>query len=270
MCDPGSLIGAGLGAGTKVADAMGRQRAAQQQDRANKENAMRQLFLMNQHLNQQDAFRRQGEGAWSGALDDLSAAAQISQQTHEAARLASYLNGDTQPITDVTQPSSLSVATWQDHPIDAGPGGKGIARYTDTPAANTSVAPPPSKNGGFSFDPNINGSTNGGNVFKADLARKLALASRDARGQINALANLSSYGGSYAGNGTLNPMILQNSARGIDMHNNFRRGDMNVWNVESQIPASQYQYKQSPLMGLSGLFGAGMKGLGSTAGGSGF
>jgi hypothetical protein len=269
MCDPGSLLSTGVGAGTKVMDAMGRQKAAQQQDKANKDHTMMQLMLMAQHMNTQNAFRGQAEGAWSAALDDMGAASQIARQSQESRRLAAYLNGDTQPLMDVPRPASLDINTADTHKIDAGPGGKGIARYTDVAGADTAVAPMPTKEGGFSFSPAISGSHGGTAMFRSDLARKLNKAARGARGQINALADLSAYGGSYGGLGTVNPLIMQKSGQAIDMWNNFRRGDMSVYNVERQIPASQYQYKQSPAMGLAGLFGSGMKGMGEAAGSGG-
>lgn len=272
MCDPGSLIGAGVGAGTKVMDAMGRQKAAQQQDQANKQHAMMQLYLMQQHMDTQNRLRGQAEGAWSAALDDMGAASQIARQSQESRRLAAYLNGDTQPLMDVPRPASLDINTATTHAVDTGPGGKGIARYIDVPGADTAVAPPPTKEGGFSFDPAIQGSKGGTEMFRSDLARKLNMAARSARGQINALADLSAYGGSYGGLGTVNPLIMQKSGQAIDLFNNFRKGDMQVYNAEMAIPASQYQYKQSPLMGLSGLFGGGMKGMGESmgSGGGGF
>jgi hypothetical protein len=269
MCDPGSLLSTGVGAGTKVMDAMGRQKAAQQQDKANKDHAMMKLMLMNQHMQTQNAFRGQAEGAWSAALDDMSASTQIARQSQESARLASYLNGDSQPITNVPYPASLGNSSAQTHAIDTGPGGKGIATYTDAPTSDKTVVAPASKEGGFSFDPSIQGSKGGTDLFRSDLARKLNIAARGARGQINALADLSAYGGSYGGLGTVNPLILQKSGQTIDLFNNFRRGDMNVYNVERRIPASQYQYKQSPAMGLAGLFGSGMKGMGEAAGSGG-
>ena len=267
MCDPASLISSGLGAGSKMMDAMGRQNAARKQDQANKQNAMMQLFLMDQHLKNQDRYRGQGEGMWSAALDDMSAGTQIARQSQEESRLASYLNGDTPAIIGAKDPASLGIKWWEDHPVSGVNGG--IMTYTDQPTTDKTVVPPPSKDGGFSFDPNIAGSRQGGDVFQSDLAYKLNQAARGARGQINALARLSSYGGSYGGLGTVNPLILQNSSDAINMQNNFRKGDLDVWRAESAIPASQYQYKQSPFAALGGLLGSGAKGLGSAAGGGG-
>ncbi len=267
MCDPASLMSSGVGAGTKVMDAMGKQKAAQMQDQANKENAQRQLMLMAQHMNTQNAFRGQGEAAWGAALDDLSAGTQIARQTQEEARLAAYLNGDTQPLMNVPKVASLDGRYWEEQPVDTGPGGKGVATYTNAPKSDKTIAAAPSSEGGFNFDTAIAGSKQGGDVFQTDLAQKLAIASRSARKQINSLARLSSYGGSYGGQGTVNPLILQHSGNAIDLWNNFRKGDMAVWNAEKQIPATQYQYKQSPLTSLSGLFSQGMSGLGQASGG---
>lgn len=264
MCDPGSLLGTVAGAGTKAADAFGRQKAAAQQDKANKDHAMMQLFLMDQHLKRQDALRGQGEGMWSAALDDMSAASQVARQSREEARLASYLNGDTPAISGATDPASLSIKWWNDQPVNFGSGG--IAQYSNAPQTDKTITAAPSTEGGFSFDPNIAGSKQGGDYFQADLASKLARAARGARGQINALAKISSYGGSYGGLGTVNPLILQNSGDAIDFRNNMRRGDLAVWEAEKAIPATQYTYKASPASSLAGLFGAGMKGLGSSAG----
>ncbi len=264
MCDPSSLLGTVVGAGTKAADAFGRQKAAAQQDQANKDHAMMELFLMNQHLKRQDQLRGQGEGMWSAALDDMNAGSQIARQSQEEARLAAYLNGDTPAITGAKDPASLSIKWWNDQPVDGRNGG--IQTYTNAPQTDKTIPAAPGTEGGFSFDPNISGSKQGGDYFQADLASKLARASRSARGQINALAKLASYGGSYGGLGTVNPLVLQNSADAIDFRNNFRRGDLAVWDAEKAIPASQYTYKQSPASSLAGLFGAGMKGMGQSAG----
>ncbi len=264
MCDPTSLVSSGLGAGTKVMDAMGRQKAAQQQDQANKDNAMRQLILMQQHLATQNRMRGQSEGMWGAALDDMSASSQIARQTQEEARLASYLNGDTPAITGVKHPGSLDIKWWNEQPVNGG--GASMASYSAPSTTDKSIAPAPSNQGGFAVDPNIAGSAQGGDVFQADLAYKLGRAARQARGQINNMAKVASYGGSYGGLGTVNPLILGNSGAAIDLWGNFRKGDMQVWDAERQIPATQYQYKQSPLSSLSGLFGAGMKGMGNSAG----
>ena len=265
MCDPGSLISAGVGAGTRLADGFGKQAAAQKQQEANKNHAMMQLMLMQQHLQNQNRMRGQSQGAWSAGLDDMGAASQIARQSQEEARLGAYLNGDTQPVFGSPQASSMGVRWWEEQPVN---NKNGLPSYSNAPPPNTTVVAPPANSGeGFSFDPGIAGSAQGGDVFQSDLARKLNTAAREARGQINSLARLSSYGGSYGGLGTVNPMILGNSANAIDMWNNFRRGDLRVYDVERQIPAAQYQYKSSPLMALGGLLGAGAKGLGSAAAG---
>lgn len=265
MCDPSSLMSAGMGAGTKMMDAMGRQKAAQQQDKANKDHAMMELFLMDQHLKTQARYRGQGEAAWGAALDDMSARSQIARQSQEEARLSKYLNEEGPAVLGAPVPGSLNNRWWEEQPVNGG--GASLATYKNPAPTDQTIAPPPSNEGQFMFNTDIAGSKQGGDRFQTDLAAKIADASRGARKQINALARLSSYGGSFGGLGTNNPLIMQNSANAIDLWNNFRRGDMQVYNVEKQIPASQYQYKQSPLMSLSGLFGAGMKGMGGAAGG---
>ncbi len=268
MCDPSSLLSAGVGAGTKVMGAIGQQKAAAQQDRANKDHAMYQLMLMQQHMATQDRMRGQGEGMWSAALDDLSATSQIARQAREESRLAGYLNGDTGPnFAAAPKAPSLGIDWWNSHPVNGSNGG--IKTYSDAPKADNTVVAPPTTDGGFSFDPKIAGTKQGGDVFQSDLAYKIGNAARESRKQINALARISSYGGSYGGLGTMNPLILGNSGNAIDMWNNFRKGDMQVYNVERQVPASQYTYKQSPAMALSGLFSSGMKGLGGAMGGGG-
>lgn len=264
MCDPGSLLSTAVGAGTKAMDLIGKQKAAQQQDQANKDHALFQLALMSQHLNRQDYLRMQGEGMWSAALGDMGAASQIGRQSQEEARLASYLNGDSNPVYGAPEAPSLGIKWWEGQPTQGGD--RGLASFANAPPPNTTVTPPPTRDGGFSFDPNIAGAKQGGDVFQRDLAYKLNQAARGARGQINALARLSSYGNSYGGLGTMNPLILENSGNAIDFQNNFRRGDLAVYEVEKAIPARQYQYKQSPASALGGMLGAGAKGLGSAAG----
>jgi hypothetical protein len=264
MCDPSALTGA-MGAGTKVMDAMGRQKAAAKQDRANKDHAMFQLALMNQHLQRQGQLRGQGEAAWGAALDDMSAGTQIARQSQEEARLASYLNGDSPSIMGAKDPASMGNQWWNMQPVNGG--GSSLASYSNAPTTDKTVVAPPSNQGSFSFDPGIAGSQQGGEVFQQDLARKLNQAAVGARSQINALARVNSYGNSYGGLGTVNPLILGNSASAIDFYNNFRRGDLSVYNVEKQIPGAQYTYKQSPAAGLGGALGGGMKSMGSMFGG---
>lgn len=261
MCDPSSLLSTAVGAGGKAVDAFGRADAARQQDKANKDDAMRRLQLMQQHFATQDRYRGQGEGAWRAALEDMSAPSQIGRQSQEAARLSSYYNGDTGPLQGVPSAPSLSIKSYTENP------GGGLGGFTNAPAPNTAIAAPPSTSGGFTFDPRIAGSSQGGDVFQADLAAKLGAAAQAARSQNNALATINSYGGSYGGLGTVNPLIMQKSADAIDLWNNMRKGDLAVWDVEKRVPAAQYAYKGSPASALAGLFPSGMKNMGTAASG---
>lgn len=268
MCGPAAgMMSSGIGMAGQMAGAMGQQAAARKQDQANKDHALYQLLLMNEQIKKQEANRRQGEAMWNATLNDMSAGASIARQTHEARRLASYLNGDSGPLENVYKPPSLGINWWEDQPTSGIHGG--IHDYTNGKAPDMSVTPPPSTDGGFSFGTGIAGSKQGGGVFQADLAAKTARAARGARKEINALAGLSSYGGSYGGLGSVNPLLLQNSGNAIDFRNNLRKGDMQVYNVQRQIPATQYKYRQSPMAGLGGMVGKGMSSLGQSMGGGG-
>jgi len=110
----------------------------------------------------------------------------------------------------------------------------------------------------------------GGQVFQDDLARGLADAAASAKQRIGALATVNSYGGSYGGLGTVNPIALQESGSGIDEANEYRRGSLSAYGVEQAVDPEQITYTPSPIASIASSFlGAGMQGLGGSLVGGG-
>lgn len=116
----------------------------------------------------------------------------------------------------------------------------------------------------------LSGQAGGEPAFKEDLAKKINESSKDARQRIAALARVSSYGESFGGLGTTNPLIQQAASSAIDRQNEFRRGSLGAYNVERAVDPVQVTYQPSPLADVfSTALQVGTSGLGSmSAGGS--
>lgn len=266
MCDPGSLIGTGASIAGKAIGGMGQASAARAQDQANKNHAMQQLLFQIAERNRQEMMGAQARAAWYAGLRDFGAGQQMARQSTEENRLAAFLNGDT-GVNFAAAPRTPSLEIPDNGDMQAVDNSRGFTRYTnEPPPVQMPTTAPSVADGGFNDRVGLGGQASGGDVFKTDLAHKIAQAARDARGRINAMARVSSYGDSYGGLGTMNPIILQHAGSKIDQWNNFRKGSLQAYGVEQKIPATQIRAGSSPLGGIiSGLGGA----LGKMAGGMG-
>ena len=87
--------------------------------------------------------------------------------------------------------------------------------------------------------------------FSNDLSAKLDKASADSKQRIAALATVGSYGGSFGGLDNTVSKAFSNAGGGIDMANDFRKGDMAVYGTQQAVNPLQYTYNPGPLPALS-------------------
>jgi hypothetical protein len=118
-------------------------------------------------------------------------------------------------------------------------------------------------------DAALTGQGGGDEVFQTTLAKSIADAAASAKQRIGALATVNSYGGSYGGLGTVNPINQAEAGAGIDAANTMRKGSLEAYGRETDVDPIQISQKQSPLGMLAPLLGVGMQGLGSAAAGGG-
>ncbi len=79
------------------------------------------------------------------------------------------------------------------------------------------------------------------------MASRVTNAAREAQGRIAALAGLTSYGGGYGDMGSAASTALANSAEGINLASDFRKGDTATLGVTQQIqPCSTSRARTSP------------------------
>jgi hypothetical protein len=136
--------------------------------------------------------------------------------------------------------------------------GEGDLQPTPNPTVPLSVA-----------DPTLSGSSGGGEVFQSDLAKKLSDAAASAKQRIGALATVNSYGGSYGGLGTVNPLAQQESGSGIDLANEMRRGSLSAYGTERNVDPKQISYS-NPIADIASQFlGVGLQGIGGAMAGGG-
>ena len=230
MCDPTVLaIGSTVAglAGTAASGASA-SAAASQQKQAYDEWAANQSKLRAEQNAKQEQDRQIAEKAQTQGLQDVSAGNQKTEQQTEQDRLTAYLQGQDQTATP--QPSA------------------GVL----TPASDKTI---------------LSGQQGGDQTFQKDLATKLNAASADAKQRIAALATVSSYGPSSGGLDVKNALAFQKSGTGIDMANDFRRGDLSAYGVQRAVDPLQYQYTPSPLAGMSNqALQFGTQGLGNILG----
>jgi hypothetical protein len=99
----------------------------------------------------------------------------------------------------------------------------------------------------------------------SDMATRVTNAAREAQGRIAALAGLTSYGGGYGDMGSSANMALANSAEGINLASDFRKGDTATLGVTQQIQPIQYAQGSNIAGSLAGsLAGIAGKGLGAS------
>ena len=133
---------------------------------------------------------------------------------------------------------------------------QGDVRPTGTPTAPGAVA-----------DAALSGQQSGGEVFQSDLARGIADAAASAKQRIGALATVQSYGGSYGGLATRNPLVQQEAGSGIDLANAGRKGSLGAYQTEQAVDPMQIEYS-NPIADIASSFlGVGLQGAGDLAAG---
>lgn len=127
----------------------------------------------------------------------------------------------------------------------------------------------------------LSGESSGNKNFMDNLTQQVNTATSQARGRIASLATANSFGGSFGGLGTTDPIEMQQGANQINLSNAIRNANLKTYGVEQQVQPVNYTMGASfgsqgalgkTLAGLGGtLFGqsAGKGGLGSLFGGSG-
>jgi hypothetical protein len=114
----------------------------------------------------------------------------------------------------------------------------------------------------------LSGQDTGEPEFKTDLAKKINEASKSAKKRIGALATIGSYGDSFGGLATTNPILQAEAGSAIDRQNEFRRGSLGAYNVERAIDPVQVTYTPSPMAGVfDAALSLGTSGIGNVAGG---
>jgi hypothetical protein len=229
MCDPLSLSIASTVAGVAgtAANSMGAMNAQKKQQREVQAWQQEQKRFRDTEKLRQEEMRSGATKAQQEGLAKLSAAEQGKRQDAEEARLAAYLQGEDQTATTEAG-TPLSVA-----------------------------------------DKELTGqqSTGGDEVFQTELAKKINEATAGAKQRMASLAKVSSYGSSFGGLSTVNPLIQQAAGSAIDRQNEFRRGSLGAFGVERAIEPVQVTYTPSPLADIfSSALSFGAQGLGDKFG----
>src|SRR5262245_17147838 len=209
VCDPLSLSIASTVAGIagSAVNSMGAMKAQKQQQREVQQWQQQQRANRQAESQRQEEMRQEAEKAQQKGVEDVSGEAQAKRQSEEEARLAQYLQG------------------------------QGDAS-TATPEAGAPVA---------EADAALSGQSGGDAGFKSELASKINDATKNAKQRIGALARVSSFGESFGGLGTTNPLLQQAAGSAIDAQNEFRRGSLGAFQVEQAVDPVQVTYTPSPL-----------------------
>lgn len=235
MCDPSMMAIASL-ASTVVGTAGSMANAASQRSAQKKQQAEVSAWQQQQKKNRdaeqvrQEGLRQEADKARVAGLESVSGEAQTKRQAEEEARLAQYLAGN----------ADASVAT----PEGSAP----------VAAADTAM---------------LSGQQGGDALVQTDLAKKISEASSNASQRIGALAKVSSFGESFGGLGTMNPLLQAEAGQGIDMFNEFRRGNMGSLALKQAVEPVQVSWSPSPLADIfSTALSVGSQGLGTAYGGN--
>lgn len=176
--------------------------------------------------------------------DELRGQAQASQQ---------------QGVADISADAQAKAQAEEQARLAALLSEQGAVKPTGTPTAPAAVA-----------DAALSGQQYGGEVFQSDLARGIADAAASAKQRIGALATVQSYGGSYGGLGTRNPLVQQEAGSGIDLANAGRKGSLGAYESERAVDPMQISYSNPVADVASQFLGVGLQGLGGMgAGGTG-
>ncbi len=231
MCDPTVLTIAStvVGLAGSAADYIGQSDAASKQEEAYNQWAAQQSKNRAEANAKDQADRQMADAARNQGLQDVSASNQKTEQQQEQDRLTAYLQGS------------------QDSPAS-----------NETGKAPTAVS-----------DAILSGQQGGDSTFQDDLAAKLSSTAADTKRRIAALATVGSYGGSQGGLDVSNANAFQRAGEGIDLGNEFRKGDLSVYNIEQAVDPLQYSYTKSPLSGIaSQALSIGGQGLGKMLAGA--
>jgi hypothetical protein len=85
------------------------------------------------------------------------------------------------------------------------------------------------------------GNTPADTSVSSDMASRVTNAAREAQGRIKALAGITSYGGGYQGMGSSASQALADSAEGINLANDFRKGDTQTLGITQAIQPVHYE-----------------------------
>lgn len=103
--------------------------------------------------------------------------------------------------------------------------------------------------------------------LKSDLAKKINDVSKEAKARVAAMARIGSFGESFGGLGTTNPLVQQATGNAIDRQNEFRRGSLAAYNSERAIDPVQVTATASPLAEVfPAMLSMGTQGLGNAYG----
>jgi hypothetical protein len=86
----------------------------------------------------------------------------------------------------------------------------------------------------------LGGTAGADTAVTSDMASRITAAARAAQGRIKALAGITSYGGGYGDMGAAANQALSNSAEGINLASDFRKGDTATLGVTQQIQPLHY------------------------------
>jgi hypothetical protein len=213
MCDPTVLaIGSTVaGLAGSAANYLGEQQAAEQQKEEYDRWSQQQSENRKKAAIKDEEDRKMADAARTQGLTDVSAGSQKDAQSAEADRLNKYLSGQ----TDASNPTDAGAPT----------------SVTDTRLSS--------------------GQSNSSDAFNTDLSTKLASADAAAKKRVAALATVGSYGGSFGGLDQHVSDAFQKSGEGIDLANDFRKGDMAVYGTQQNVDPLTYTYTKSPLADLS-------------------
>ena len=145
-----------------------------------------------------------------------------------------------QGLQDVSATNQTANQSAEQARLDAYLNGQSPASTEANPSPATAVS-----------DARLSGAQGGDQVFQSDLSSKLDQAKADSKKRIAALATVGSYGGSFGGLDNTVSEAFTKSGQGIDRANDFRRGDMAVYETQKAINPLQYTYTPGPLASLS-------------------
>jgi len=234
MCDPtmigiASLASTVIGAAGTAANAMGQRSAQKKQQQEVSIWQQQQKKDRAAEQVRQEELRQGADKARVEGLAQVAGDAQSERQKAEEARLAEYLAGK----------GDASVATPE----------------TGVPQAEADKAM-------------LSGQQGSDPLVQTDLAKKISEAAAGASQRIGALAKVSSFGESFGGLGTMNPLIQQQTGSDIDKFNAFRTGSLGAFASERNVEPVQVQFTPSPLADIfSTALSVGAQGLGTAYGG---